>query len=183
VNPRDPARIADEYEKLRTRQDYSPRPRIDGVVLRDLRRFVEDAGEFQELARLGPAGELPEFPGFHVRQVNYSVMEPGAVKAFHLHHTQEDVWFVPPQSKLVVGLLDCREGSPTKGVSMRLVLGDGRSQLLYIPRGVAHGAANVTTRPAVILYFVNQHFRAEDTDESRLPWNVLGDDFFTPAKG
>jgi len=178
-----PTRLAPEYAQLLTQQDYSPRPRIEGVVLKDLRRFTEDGGEFQELARLDEAGGIPEFPGFKVRQVNYSVMEPGVIKAFHLHLQQEDVWFVPPGGKLVVGLLDCREGSPTKGVSMRLALGDGKSQLLYIPRGVAHGAANLTNRPAAVMYFVNQHFSPSPTDENRLPFDLLGKEFWTILPG
>lgn len=176
--PDRPATLAPEYEKIRSTQDYSAKPRIEGVVVKELRRFVEDGGEFQELARLTDGGELPEFPGFKVRQINYSVMETGVVKAWHLHLTQEDVWFVPPGSKLVVGLLDCRDDSPTKGLTMRLVMGEGRSQLLYIPRGVAHGAANLSGRSGVVVYLVNQHFNANRPDEQRLPWDAAGPDFW-----
>jgi dTDP-4-dehydrorhamnose 3,5-epimerase len=164
-------------------QDYSAKPKIQGVLLQELRRFVEESGDFQELARLDDKAMHQALPGFQVRQVNYSTMHAGAVKAWHLHLTQDDAWFIPPQSELLVGLLDCRDDSPTKGATMRMTLGAGKSQILFIPRGVAHGAANVSGRDATILYFVNQQFDPKAPDERRLPWDHLGKDFWDVPKG
>jgi dTDP-4-dehydrorhamnose 3,5-epimerase len=172
-----------DLEKKRSVQSYDAKPKIDGVQLIDLRRFVEESGDFQELARITADGTLQGLGGFHVRQVNHSMMHPGSVKAWHLHSKQDDVWFVPPQGELLIGLLDARKDSKTSGARMRLVLGAGRSQLLFIPRGVAHGAANLSSRDAAIVYFVNQQFDAKDPDEHRLPWDVAGADFWTAPKG
>ncbi len=88
-----------------------------------------------EMARLSPSGELLAKPGMHVTQINFSRVLPGAIKAFHLHLNQEDVWFVPPTDRLLVGLVDVREKSPTFDQNMRFVLGANRARLLYIPRG------------------------------------------------
>jgi dTDP-4-dehydrorhamnose 3,5-epimerase len=66
---------------------------------------------------------------------------------------------------------------------MRFVLGAGRAQALYIPRGVAHGLANIWTQPANMIYLVNQLFDPENPDEHRLPWDVLGNDFWEIKKG
>lgn len=173
--------LAPEYAKQLWTQSYAARPRIEGVQLVDLKRFVEDGGEFQELARLGPGAELQGLPGFVVRQVNFSVLQPGTIKAWHLHKHQEDVWFVPPNARLLVGLLDARTGK--QGASMRLVLGDGRAQLLRIPRGVAHGVANPFPQAMPMLYFVDQAFDAAKPDEHRLPWDVLGKDFWAVQPG
>ncbi|MDE2839516.1 MAG: dTDP-4-dehydrorhamnose 3,5-epimerase family protein, partial [Chloroflexota bacterium] len=101
----------------------------------------------------------------------------------HFHFNQEDVWFVPPSQALVVGLWDVREDSPTTGNTMRFVLGRGRSQLLYIPRGVAHGAANLGANDTFLFYFVNQQFDALDPDERRLPYDALGKDFWEIRPG
>ena len=179
----DAAKIAPEFRKVQSRQEYGAKARLEGVQLVDLKRFVDDGGDFQELGRVDEKGELLAFPGFKVRQVNYSAMQSGTVKAWHLHHRQEDLWFVPPTSRVLVGLLDCREGSPTKGQTMRLVMGDGRSQLLHIPRGVAHGAKNLAAGEGVIVYMVNQHFSATDPDEHRLPWDHVGKEFWDVTKG
>jgi dTDP-4-dehydrorhamnose 3,5-epimerase len=165
-----------------TKQDYRPKTTIDGVKIVDLKRHLDDQGEFAELGRL-QAGILESLSGFEVRQVNHSLLQPGAVKAWHLHENQDDVWFVPPDERLLVGLLDVRDGSKTVGATQRLILGDGNARLLFIPRGVAHGAANVSPRPARILYFVNRTFDAKNPDELRLPTDAAGAEFWTMSKG
>ncbi len=162
-------------------QDYSAAKEISGVKLIDLRVFADDGGIFLETARLSESGEMEAIPGFKVRQTNYSVLEPGTIKAGHLHYDQEDVWFVPPHDRLLVGLLDARQGSPTSGAKMRFVMGAGRARLLYIPRGVIHGAANLWNRPMVLAYFVNHQF--DGVDERRVPYTVFGEGFFTIQPG
>jgi len=136
-----------------------------------------------EVARVSPEGELLARPGMRVSQVNYSRVLPGAVKAFHLHFNQEDVWFVPPTDRLLVGLLDVRQDSPTYEQRMRLVLGGGQTRMLYIPRGVAHGVANLWQQPAVLMYFVNQQFSLDEPDERRLPSDLCGPDFWSIHPG
>lgn len=165
-------------------QDYSGRPSIEGVVLVQLRRFNDDGGNMTELGRLNE-GRLAGLPDFAVRQVNYSEMEAGAIKAFHLHHRQTDVWYVPPRDKILLVLHDCRAGSPSEGQSQRIVLGDGRSMLVAIPPGVAHGARNLGQGPGRIVYFVDVQFSpdAGDCDEGRLPWDFLGSEIWEVERG
>ncbi|QDU84735.1 dTDP-4-dehydrorhamnose 3,5-epimerase [Planctomycetes bacterium Pla163] len=156
-------------------QDYSPRAQIEGLEIVDLARFNDDGGAMTELARLD-AGKVQGLPGFEARQMNYSVMEPLAIKAFHLHKRQTDVWYVPPSDKglLVVG--DVRADSPTRGEVRRIVLGDMRSRLVRIPPGVAHGVRNLMpARPMSIIYFVDVQFSVDEhCDEGRLPWDHFG---------
>jgi dTDP-4-dehydrorhamnose 3,5-epimerase len=175
--------IGDEYRDRVSTQQYGSAPPIEGVRRLDLRLMVDDGGSFAELVRLDDNGRLVAFPEFQVRQSSYSQLLPGAIKAFHLHFNQEDVWFVPPSDRLLIGLIDCRAGSPTYRSTMRFVLGAGRAQLLYIPRGVAHGCANLGSVPVSILYFVNQHFDLNDPDERRLSWDTLGAEFWQITQG
>lgn len=165
-------------------QSYAPRPTIDGVQIVDLKRFADDGGAMTELARLtdgAPAG----LAGFTVRQINFSEIEPGAIKAFHLHARQTDVWFVPPTDRLLMVLLDVRKGSRTDGVSMRFMLGAGASRLVRIPPGVAHGARNLAATAGRIIYFTDVHFSPDpsDCDEGRLPWDHLGADVWDMTRG
>jgi dTDP-4-dehydrorhamnose 3,5-epimerase len=180
LNPDD---LASEYASVLTTQEYTKKTPIEGVQLIDLRLMIDDGGSFAELVRFDESGHLLAIPSFQVRQSSYSLVLPGAIKAFHLHYNQEDVWFVPPTDRLLVGLIDCRKESPTKGETMRLILGGGKAQLLYIPRGVAHGGANIGTQNATILYYVNQHFSLDDPDERRLPWDIVGADFWEMTPG
>lgn len=174
----EPALLAEPYASDLEIQDYGGGDEIDGVAIQPVNRHVDDGGSFQEIARLTDDGRHEAFPDLQVRQINYSIMHPDAIKAFHLHREQEDLWFVPAQSRLLVGLHDCRKGSPTEGTTMRFSMGDGRAQLLHIPRGVAHGVKNIGQEEAVLMYFVNQQFDPEDPDEGRLDWDMLGEEFW-----
>lgn len=166
------------------KQDYASTTLIQGVKFFELKEFVDDGGSFLELGRF-TKGLLAAVADFEVHQINYSVVLPGAVKATHIHKNQEDIWFVPASDRVLVGLRDLREKSSTFGVTMRFVLGGGRSRLLLIPRGVAHGLANLWTLPATLIYFVNQHFSAdpEQCDEYRLDPYFFGEDFWKITAG
>jgi len=178
-----PADFGPDYSDLITTQEYGGSAKIHDVRFIDLRLMNDDGGSFAELVRLDENGNLAAAPDFKVRQSSYSLVLPGSIKAFHLHFNQEDVWFVPPTDRLLIGLIDCRKDSPTYNVSMRFVLGGGKAQLLYIPRGVAHGGGNLWSTPSTIVYFVNQQFNLADPDERRLPWDVLGADFWQMTPG
>ena len=165
-------------------QSYGPAATIEGVRIVELKRHADDGGSMTELARL--VDGHPEALGdFTVRQVNYSEMAPGALKAFHLHQRQTDVWYVPPSDRLLIVLLDVRKTSRTEGARMRVMLGNGGSRLLVIPPGVAHGARNLGAETGRIIYFTDVHFSAEPSacDEGRLPWDFAGADVWEMTKG
>jgi len=165
-------------------QDYAARPRIEGLEIIQLRRFNDDGGAMTELGRLNE-GAHQGVEGFQVRQVNYSVMDPLAIKAFHLHRRQTDVWFVPPSDKILLVVADVRAGSATEGLLQRIVLGDGNSFLVRIPPGVAHGCKNLRqAAPSAIVYFVDVQFTTgADCDEGRLPWDHFGTDVWEVERG
>jgi len=177
-------RLNDEAQRAYSVQDYAAQPAIQGVEMVDLKRFTDEGGNFTELARLGN-GVHAGFPGFEVKQINYSELEPGAIKAFHIHRGQTDVWFVPPSDKMLLVLLDVRSGSPTEKVARRLVLGDGASRLVRIPPGVAHGVKNLAATRGRIIYFVDAEFQAApaETDEGRLPWDFAGAGVWDVVRG
>jgi dTDP-4-dehydrorhamnose 3,5-epimerase len=175
--------IGVEYRADLSTQDYSKKIPIEGVQIINLNLLVDDGGSLAEIVRFDENGNLQILPEFKVRQSTFSQMLPGTIKAFHIHYNQEDVWFINPYDRLLIGLFDARKDSPTYNKTMRFILGAGRAQALYIPRGVAHGLANVWTQPASMIYFVNQCFDVNNPDEHRLPWNSLGEDFWEIRKG
>ena len=167
-----------------TVQSYTGPPPIEGVQLVDLKRHHDDGGSMTELGRL-VNGSHEGMAGFTVRQVNYSEVEPGAIKAFHLHLRQTDVWFVPPTDRVLVVLVDVREASATHGTTMRVVLGSGTSRLLRVPPGVAHGARNLASTPGRIIYFTDVQFSPDPAlcDEGRLPWDYVGAQIWDVTRG
>ncbi len=63
---------------------------------------------------------------------------------------------------------------------MRLTLGAGKCHRLLIPSGVAHGVANLSREPRVVIYAASQHFSSDprESDEWRLPADAFGADFW-----
>jgi dTDP-4-dehydrorhamnose 3,5-epimerase len=176
-------KLTSELKSMFIYQDYGKRPAIDGVVVHGLRRFGEDGGAMTELARFAD-GVPAAFPGFTLAQINYSILQPSVIKAFHLHHRQTDIWFVPPEDRVVLVLVDARAGSPTEKTVTKLMLGDGQSILVQIPPGVAHGCRNLGEAPARIIYMTDVPFSPDPGvgDEGRLPWDLVGADIWEPAK-
>src|SRR5262245_18343486 len=168
-----------------TRQSYGPRPPIDGVVIGAVPVSRSADGLFAEITRVEKTGGAQGLQEFRPVQWNWSLIQPGAVKAWHLHLDQADLWIVPPDSTLLVGLADLRRDSSTTSALQRLVLGGGRCHRLLIPRGVAHGVANLGAAPQTLLYAVNRFFTTEPerTDEWRLPWDRFGAEFWEVGRG
>jgi len=150
---------------------------IEGVQIFPLTTFKTEDGSFSEILRLHT---MPFPPDFTIAQINRSIMLPSTVKAWHLHFNQDEVWNVSARSHILLGLWDVRENSPTKGQTMRIPL--TAEKLVYIPRGVAHGAANHMTHAAEILYFVSSTYNKESPDEKRLPWDSKTAEFWDIKK-
>lgn len=163
-------------------QAYDKKTQIDGVKLIPMKTFVVDEGDFSELFRLTDKGTLDALPDFHLRQINRTRVFSGSIKAWHIHNNQEECWYVPPTDQLMVGLWDLREGSLTHGKTMKLNLGGGISQALYIPKGVAHGLHNLLDHPVELFYFVSNTFDPKSPDENRVAWDAAGKDFWNPER-
>lgn len=173
--------VSDKYAEKLTLQKYGQGKTIVDVRLIDFDLHADDGGDFHEIARLDTG--IANILDFELRQINRSRFNPGLVKAFHLHMKQDEIWAVHPLDRLLVGLFDARKGSQTEGASMRLVMGGGKSKFLYIPRGVAHGGMVLGQNPVDVIYLVNQQFSSENPDEWRLPWDILGREFWEISKG
>lgn len=167
----------EKHIEMRNIKKYIKYGNIEGVSFISIDKHDDDVGSFMEIFRF----QDEKFQNLLPVQINYSTMLPGAVKAWHLHFKQEDIWYVPPSSTILVGLVDCRSSSPTEDHQMRFVLG-GKPQLLVIPRGVAHGCANLTQDVASLIYFVTNKYDPEDPDEKRLDWDFWGKNFWTMTK-
>lgn len=179
------ADLLDDAARDLTRQSYAATPSIAGVTLGEMPVFRSPDGLFAELVRIDAEHQVQELLDFRPVQWNWSLLQPGAVKAWHLHLGQDDLWIIAPDSTLLVGLADLRRASPTAGETRRLSLGAGRCHRLLIPRGVAHGVANLSSQPQVLLYAVNRLFSADssETDEWRLPWDRFGASFWSMDRG
>ncbi len=172
-----------KYASQITTQSYGHKITIDGVEILSIPLQADDGGNFSEIARFSGGKIEGTKESFEVRQISTSILAPRAIKAYHIHQKQADIWYALPTDRLIVNLHDIRDNSPTFDQHMRLVMGGGKNFLLYIPQGVAHGVANRYNRDMVLFYMTNQQFDPKNPDEQRLPWDTFGADIWDIQKG
>ena len=138
-------------------------PEIEGVVIKELVTHPDERGFFRELIR-----DTDPFFTEGFAQLSHSLMHPGVSKAWHIHKTQVDWWYVPV-GVLKVALYDTRPDSPTKGVLQELFMGDAHGySILKIPPGVAHGCKAIGST-AHLLYVTSNIYNTEE--EGRIPYD------------
>ena len=136
---------------------------IQGVELKDLATHPDERGFFREIIKKSDSFFEEGFGQF-----SHSLMYPGVVKAWHIHKTQVDWWYVPV-GNIKVGLHDKRENSPTKGETQVVFLGDNYGgKVLRIPPGVAHGC-KVLGETAHLLYITSAEY--DPDEEGRIPYD------------
>lgn len=103
----------------------------------------------------------------HQGQINYSVMYPNVIKAWHRHHKQTDMWMG------LMGNLKVGVHRDTDGATWQIVIGDKKPGVLIIPPTLWHGAATVSHEPAGLLYYVTTAYDAKSPDEDRRAWDSI----------
>ena len=116
---------------------------IDGVRIVPLRQIVDERGKIMHMLR----ADAPHFEGFG--EIYFSMVNPGAIKAWHIHKIMTLNYAVPiGQIKFV--LYDERAGSPTKGEVQEIFLGPDSYNLVVVPPLVWNGFKGVGTTPALV---------------------------------
>lgn len=142
---------------------------IEGVKVEPYWFWADDRGHFLEVARLSQ-GMAAGFPPA-TTQVSAALTFPAAIKAFHFHRHQTDLWVVV-QGMFQVALVDLREGSPTFGRKNTFYVGQMRPWKILIPPGVGHGYKVISMDPAVLVYLTDRMYNPED--EGRIAYNEPG---------
>lgn len=94
-------------------------------------------------------------------QINFSVMYPNVIKAWHRHRKQTDFWLCV-HGNIKVGIHD----EKSSGTWMA-VIGEKRPGVMIIPPHLWHGAATIGSESAGLLYFVTQSYNPVTPDEDR----------------
>ena len=116
---------------------------IDGVIVKPLKQVADERGKIMHMLRC----DDPAFERFG--EIYFSVVNPGAIKAWHLHKEMPlNYAVVTGMIKLV--LYDDREGSKTKGESMELFIGEDNYSLVKVPPMVVNGFKGIGVNPAIV---------------------------------
>lgn len=139
---------------------------IEGVRLERLSVWPDDRGYFLELVRMGQ-GLSKDFPQ-ESTQVSTALSYPGAIKAFHYHRFQTDLWF-PVAGMLQVALVDLRPAARTFAARNTLYVGSLRPWQILVPPGIAHGCKVIGAGPATLVYVTDRYYSPDD--EGRIPYD------------
>jgi len=116
---------------------------IDRVLVKPLKQIVDERGKVMHMLR----SDDENFEKFG--EIYFSVVNPGAIKAWHLHPKMAlNYAVVSGMIKLV--LYDNRENSPTKGELMEIFMGDNNYVLVHVPVGVINGFKGIDTKPSIV---------------------------------
>ncbi len=136
---------------------------IEGVMIKELVRHPDERGFFEEIIR-----KTDEFFAEGFGQLSRSFMRRGVVKAWHVHKTQVDWWYVVTGT-VKVALYDTRRESKTYKTLDEWVLGQhGKDVVLKIPPQVAHGL-KVIEGPAQLVYVTSSSYSRDE--EGRIPYD------------
>jgi len=121
----------------------SPRILIPGVAIRPLTVIADERGAVLHMLR----ADAPHFEQFG--EVYFSVVNPGAVKAWRRHRSAV-MNLAVPVGDVVVAIYDDRGDSPARGVAMDIPTGQSDYCLITIPAGVWSGFMCIGVEPAIV---------------------------------
>ena len=116
---------------------------IDGVRVTPLRRIPDERGAVFHMLRC----DAEHFEGFG--EMYFSMVHPGAIKAWHLHR-EMTLNYAVPVGMIKMVLFDDRDGSPTRGVVQELFVGELDYCLVTVPPFVWNGFKGIGTTSALV---------------------------------
>ena len=135
--------------------------KIDGVVVRELRKFDDRRGWLSELFR---RDEL--VAEFFPAMSYISSTKPGVTRGPHEHVDQADLFCFMGPSNFKLRMWDNRPGSPTFQNLMTLVAGADNPQSVLVPKGVVHAYQNVGSIDGIVINCPNRLYMGEQRREA-----------------
>lgn len=116
---------------------------IAGVLIHPLRQIPDERGKIMHMLRC----DDPHFERFG--EIYFSVIYPGAIKAWHLH-TEMALNYAVMAGRIKLVLYDGREGSATRGEVQEIFMGEDNYVLVRVPPLVHNGFKGVGTERAIV---------------------------------
>ena len=139
---------------------------IEGVIVRDLRKFDDSRGWLCELFRHDDL-DAEFFP----TMAYISSTTPGVTRGPHEHVDQADLFCFLGPSNFKLRMWDNRPDSPTFGNVMTLIVGADDQKAVVVPKGVAHAYKNIGAIDGIVINCPNRLYmgegRREQVDEIR----------------
>ncbi len=130
---------------------------IRDVVVRDIRKFVDERGWLAELFR---HDELTE--EFYPTMTYISSTEPGVTRGPHEHVDQADLFCFIGPSNFKMRMWDNRADSETYNCVMTLFVGADNPKSIIVPKGVVHAYRNVGHAQGIVINCPNRLYMGQD---------------------
>lgn len=139
---------------------------IEGVTIKELKKFTDDRGWLVETFR---TDELPDNIGPVMSYV--SMTKPGVARGPHEHKDQTDIFVFIGPGMFELHLWDNRLGSSTYGKYETFRLGAEAMAAVVVPPGIVHGYKNIGSDEAWCLNYPDRLYagagKKEEVDEIR----------------
>ena len=139
---------------------------IDGIIVKELKRFADERGWLMELYRNDDVESE-----YHPAMTYVSLTRPGIARGPHEHIDQADYFCFAGPSDFKVFLWDNRPESPTYKFRMTLVAGESNPAVVIVPKRVVHAYRNVGDIEGLVINCPNRLFKGngkkEPVDEVR----------------
>ncbi len=139
---------------------------IEGVVIRDLKKFNDARGWLCELFRIDDLDEV-----FRPEMAYISMSQPDIHRGPHEHREQADFFCFLGPSNFKVYLWDNRKDSSTYYHKMVIVGGEDAPKSVLVPPGVVHAYKNIGGKFGMVVNCPNRLFagwhRKDPVDEIR----------------
>ncbi len=142
------------------------RGQIRDVVIKDVRKFVDERGWLAELFR------HDELEGEYYPAMGYiSATEPGVQRGPHEHVEQADLFVFLGPANFKMRLWDNRPDSETYNHVMTLYVGADNPKSVLVPKGIVHAYRNVGSTAGIVINCPNRLYmgagKREEIDEIR----------------
>jgi dTDP-4-dehydrorhamnose 3,5-epimerase len=139
---------------------------INGVILRDLRKFSDSRGWLAEVFRHDDLARE-----FYPVMAYISSTHPGVTRGPHEHVDQADLFCFIGPSNFKLRMWDNREDSQTFQNVMTVVVGEDKPASVLVPIGIVHAYQNVGVVEGIVINCPNRLYmgegKAEKVDEIR----------------
>ena len=134
---------------------------IKDVIVRDLRKFVDERGWLAELFRHDELA-AETYPAM----TYVSATEPHVTRGPHEHVDQTDLFCFMGASNFKLRLWDNRNDSETFGRVMTLFVGEDNPKSVIVPPGVVHAYRNIGHTKGIVINCPNRLFAGEGKRET-----------------
>jgi len=140
--------------------------RINGVIIRDIAKYVDERGWLAEVFREDEIAEE-----YRPAMGYISMTQPDVVRGPHEHEDQTDYFSFLGPSNFKIYLWDNRRSSPTFMTKQILFVGEDSPKSILIPPGIVHAYKNIGSKTGMVANFPNRLFagksKIEKVDEIR----------------